>query len=46
LHAIVDLTDCDTAHIAHWILSKARAVLPEISAVELQETKGNGVFVL
>lgn len=45
LYEIVDLPDCDTAHIAHWILSKARAVLPEISAVELQETQGNGVIV-
>jgi 6-pyruvoyltetrahydropterin/6-carboxytetrahydropterin synthase len=45
LYEIADLADCDTAHIAHWILSKARAVLPEISAVELHETKGHGVVV-
>ena len=45
LYEIVDLPDCDTAHIAHWILSKAQSVLPAISAVELQETKGNGVIV-
>lgn len=45
LHQIPDLADCDTATVAHWILHKARADLPQVSRVDLFETQGLGVSV-
>jgi 6-pyruvoyltetrahydropterin/6-carboxytetrahydropterin synthase len=46
LYEIADLADCDTATIAHWILAKARANLPQVSGVDLYETGGCGVCVV
>lgn len=43
LHEIPDLADCDTAHIAAWILEKGQDRLPELCAVELEQTPGCGV---
>ena len=45
LHEIADLADCDTASIAHWILQKARAQLPQLDRVDLFETRGCGAIV-
>ena len=45
LHEIADLADCDTASIAHWILNKARAQLPQLDRVDLFETRGCGAIV-
>ncbi len=45
LHEIPDLADCDTASIAHWILEKARAQLPQLDRVDLYETRGCGAIV-
>ncbi len=46
LHEIADLADCDTASIADWILSKARAQLPQLDRVDLYETRGCGAIAL
>jgi 6-pyruvoyltetrahydropterin/6-carboxytetrahydropterin synthase len=45
LHEIPDLTDCDTASIAAWILEKARVQLPQLDRVDLYETRGCGAIV-
>ena len=45
LHEIADLADCDTASIAHWILHKARAQLPQLDRVDLFETRGCGAII-
>ena len=45
LYEIPDLTDCDTASIAHWVLAKARSALPQLYRVDLFETRGCGVLV-
>ena len=45
LYEIVDLADCDTASIAAWILSRARAQLPQLERVDLFETSGCGAIV-
>lgn len=46
LHEIPDLADCDAATVAHWILHKARVVLPEVDRVDLYETRGCGAIAL
>lgn len=45
LHQIPDLTDCDSASIATWILKKAGKELPQLYRVDLFETRGCGVIV-
>ncbi len=45
LHEIADLPDCDTASIASWIFTKARARLPQLDRVDLYETRGCGAIV-
>ena len=44
LHEIADLADCDAASLAHWILHKARVVLPQVDRVDLYETRGCGAL--
>jgi 6-pyruvoyltetrahydropterin/6-carboxytetrahydropterin synthase len=39
------LADCDTASLAAWILRTAQAQLPQLSAVDLLETRGCGATV-
>ncbi len=46
LHRIEDLADCDTASVAHWILTKARHQLPQLDRVDLFETRGCGAIAL
>ncbi len=46
LHEIDDLPDCDAATIAHWVLAKGRAELPQMERVDLQERPGSGVIAL
>ncbi len=46
LHEIADLADCDAASLAHWILHKARVVLPQVDRVDLYETRGCGALAL
>lgn len=45
LHEIADLDDCDTATLAQWILAKGRVDLPQLSGVDLFETRGCGARV-
>jgi len=45
LHEIADLADCDTATLAQWILAKGRVDLPQLSGVDLFETRGCGARV-
>ncbi|MBA4176563.1 MAG: 6-pyruvoyl tetrahydropterin synthase [Leptothrix sp. (in: Bacteria)] len=46
LHEIADLADNDTASIAHWILAKARPLLPQLDRVDLYQTRGCGALAL
>ncbi|MFN4265735.1 MAG: 6-carboxytetrahydropterin synthase [Aquabacterium sp.] len=46
LHEIADLADCDAASVAHWIVHKARVVLPQVDRVDLYETRGCGAVAL
>lgn len=46
LHEIADLADCDAASVAHWIVHKARVVLPQVDRVDVYETRGCGAVAL
>lgn len=46
LHELPDLADCDAASLSHWILDKARAVLPQVDRVDLYQTRGCGALAL
>jgi 6-pyruvoyltetrahydropterin/6-carboxytetrahydropterin synthase len=45
LHEISELSDCDSASIAKWILEKAQVHLPQADRVDLYETRGCGAIV-
>lgn len=45
LYEIAELADCDTASVAAWILTQARAQLPQLNRVDLFETRGCGALV-
>lgn len=46
LHEIADLADCDAATLAHWVLGRARAVLPQLDRIDLYQTRGCGALAL
>lgn len=46
LHELSGLADCDAASLSHWILDKARAVLPQVDRVDLYQTRGCGALAL
>ena len=45
IHEIADLSDGDTASIAHWVLERAHLRLPQLDRVDLEETPGCGAIV-
>ena len=45
LYQIADLSDCDSAKLAHWIWQQARQKLPQIFRLDLFETRGCGVVI-
>lgn len=45
LYEIADLPDGDAMSLAHWVLAKGRASLPELDRVDLYETRGCGAIV-
>lgn len=45
LHELAGLDDADTGSIAAWIFERVRGGLPELAAVELQQTPGCGAIV-